>query len=115
MINPGASPITAAQRAQFGPHPDATGCQRVPGSGSIGQGVFASSTTEYSNDWFWNAGSDGGSFTWYVKHTDGSTEADGTTSSGGSWQYGPANDYYWEVQNHDSTAQHWDSVCYSVE
>jgi hypothetical protein len=114
MVNPGAQAITPAQRAAFGPHPDASGCERVPSSGQIGTGVFASSSAEYSNEWTWPAGSFGESYTWYVKHTDNSTESDGTESSSGSWGPGGANNYYWEVQNHGSDAQAWSNVCYWV-
>lgn len=55
--------------------PLATGCQRVPATGYIGQGVFSQTTFEYTNYWSWSDSSSGQSFTWYIKKTDGSTQA----------------------------------------
>lgn len=94
--------------------PMANGCQRVPSSGYIGTGVYASSTAEYANDWSWSAGSSSEPFYWYVKKTDSTTYTWGySTGGGGDTGTIAANNYYWEVQNQGSTPQAW-NVCYSV-
>jgi hypothetical protein len=91
----------------------ATGCQRVPSSGYIGQGVFANTTFQYSNYWSWSDASSYQSFTWYIKKTDQTTQAYASSyGGGGSWS-GPANIYQWKVQNHGSAPQAW-NVCYDV-
>lgn len=93
--------------------PLATGCQRVPATGYIGQGVFSQTTFEYTNYWSWSDSSSGQSFTWYIKKTDGSTQAYASSfGGGGSWS-GPANVYQWKVQNNGSAPQAW-NVCYDV-
>lgn len=93
--------------------PDATGCQRVPASGYIGKGVFTQTTFEYANYWSWSDASSYQSFTWYVKKTDGTTQAYATSSGGGGAWNGGANIYQRKVQNHGSTPQAW-TVCYDV-
>jgi hypothetical protein len=118
MVNPGStvSPeqVARATITHHGVSPFANGCQRVPSSGSIGGGVYAETTFEYSNFWTWNAPSRGENYYWYIKHTDGSNQtwgyAFGTTGNAGV----PANVYQWKVQNETGNdPQYWDSVCYS--
>jgi len=100
----------AAPLAQITPY--AIGCQRVPSSGYIGQGVFAQTTQEYASSWQWGDASSALAFTWYVKKTDGTTQTWGSSSGSGGSATVPANIYYWQVQNNGSTPQAW-NVCYS--
>jgi hypothetical protein len=112
--DPDAPPVAAtptmAALLDIGIQPMANDCQRVPGSGYIGQGVFASSSAEYANQWNWGQGTWGELYTWYLKHTDNSTYAWSSTYGADSVNV-PANIYYWKVQNNGADAQAW-NVCY---
>lgn len=90
-----------------------SGCQRVPSSGYIGTGVYASSSSVYSNYWSWGAASSGQPFYWYVKRNDDSDAASGYSGGGGGSSSIGANVYHWKVQNQGSTPQAWD-VCWDV-
>jgi hypothetical protein len=90
-----------------------SGCQRVPASGYIGSGVYASSSSQYSNFWSWGAASSGQPFHWYVKRTNGTNAANGSSSGGGGSASVGANTYYWKVQNQGSTPQAW-NVCWDL-
>jgi hypothetical protein len=92
--------------------PDATGCQRVPGTGYLGTNAYANTASEYANHWDWSAGSAAQLYNWWLKHNDGTTARSGSTTSGGSVDVG-ANIYYWRVQNKGATPQAW-NVCYDV-
>lgn len=94
--------------------PDANGCQRVPSSGYIGYDVYAQTSLEYSNYWYWSGSSSNESFSWYIKHSDGSIEAHGTSAGGGGSQSVGANNYYWQVQNTGTDPQAW-NACYEVQ
>jgi hypothetical protein len=94
--------------------PDADGCQRVPSSGYIGYDVYGQTSLEYSNYWYWSGSSSNESFSWYIKHNDGSIEAHGTSAGGGGSQSVGANNYYWQVQNTGTDPQAW-NACYEVQ
>lgn len=87
-------------------------CERVPSSGYIGQGVFASSGSHVSSSWSWSGGSSSQAFTWYVKLPNETTADWGSSSGGGGNTSLGANTYHWKVQNNGSTPQAW-TVCYS--
>jgi hypothetical protein len=91
--------------------PDAT-CERVPATGYIGQGVFASSGSHFSSGWSWGSSSSGQSFTRYVKLPNDATADWGTSSGGGGSTSLSANTYRWKVQNNGVTPQAW-TVCFS--
>lgn len=103
-----STPPTSAMTAT----PDASGCQRVPGSGYISHDVYAQTTAEYSSSWNWSASSSNESFSWYIKKTDGTIQAHGSSPGGGGSQSVAANNYYWQVQNTGADPQAW-NVCYS--
>jgi hypothetical protein len=90
-----------------------SGCQRVPASGYIGTGVYASSSSQYSNYWSWGAASSGQPFNWYVKRNDESNAASGSSSGGGGSSSLASNVYHWKVQNQGGTPQAW-NVCWDV-
>ncbi len=87
-------------------------CERVPSTGYIGQGVFASSGSHFSSNWSWGAGSSGQAFTWYIKLPNEATADGGTSGGGGGNTTLSANTYHWKVQNNGGTPQAW-TVCYS--
>lgn len=91
-----------------------TGCQWLPSQfGSVGQGVFAWSTYQYSTHWSWRGLFSPANYTWYLQ-VGGSTYTYGTVTDTNT--YGPlgvpANIYRWGAQNHSGTAQRWD-VCWN--
>ena len=90
-----------------------SGCPRVPSSGAIGQGVFASTSPEYSSFWQWPAGSQHGYFTWYIKKNSDDSTWDWGSQFDGDFKYTTPNIYYWKVQNNYSNAQYWDCVAWS--
>lgn len=71
------------------------GCDRVPATGYIGTNVYADSGAHYANFWNWGPGSSGEAYYWYVKKTDGTTQANGYASGGGNASV-PANIYRWK-------------------
>ena len=93
--------------------PDANGCQRVPSSGFVGHNVYASTSSEYANFWYWSSGSLNESFSWWIKKTDGTVVAHGSSPGGGGSQSVAANVYYWQVENTGSDPQAW-NACYEV-
>lgn len=90
-----------------------SGCQRVPASGYISTGVYASSSSQYSNYWSWGAASSGQPFNWYVKRNDESNADSGSSSGGGGSSSLASNVYHWKVQNQGGTPQAW-NVCWDV-
>lgn len=89
------------------------GCQYVPSSGSVGQGVFAWGTYQYSTYWGWYGFNSPANYTWYVQKTGADTYTWGNVSDTNIHEVGvPANIYRWGAQNHSSTAQRWD-VCWN--
>jgi hypothetical protein len=95
-----------------GAQPFAIGCQRVPGSGSVGQGVFAWSAFEYAGSWSWSVYGNPqviSPYTWYLQKTNGTNYAHG--SNNGSIGV-PANVYRWGAQNNGPVLMAW-QVCYS--
>ncbi len=88
------------------------GCDRVPATGYNGTNVYADSGAHYANHWNWGAGSSGEAYYWYVKKTDGTTQASGYTNSADSASV-PANVYRWIVQNKGAYPQAW-QVCFDV-
>jgi hypothetical protein len=111
---PGDRVWTSSAQVPAPAQPDANGCQRVPSSGYIGYDVYAQTSTEYSNYWYWSGGSSNESFSWYIKQSGGSIEAHGSSPGGGGSQTVGANNYYWQVQNTGSDAQAW-NACYEVQ
>jgi hypothetical protein len=90
-----------------------SGCQRVPTSGYLGTGVYASSSSQYANHWSWGAASSGQPFSWFVKRTDESNADGGSSGGGGGSSQVAANVYHWKVQNQGPTPQAW-NVCWDV-
>lgn len=91
----------------------ATGCERVPASGYIRTNVYADSNAHYANFWQWGAASSGQAYNWWVKRSDNSNWASGSSSGGAGQASGGANILYWKVQNKGATPQAW-NVCYDV-
>jgi hypothetical protein len=85
----------------------------VPASGYISTGVYASSSSQYSNYWSWGAASSGQPFNWYVKRNDESNADSGSSSGGGGSSSLASNVYHWKVQNQGGTPQAW-NVCWDV-
>lgn len=106
-----ASPV---QFAGPGPvSPLSVGCQYVPSSGSVGQGVYAWGTYQYSTYWGWYGFNSPADYTWYVQRSGAVTYTWGNVSDTNVHSVGvPANIYRWGAQNHSSTAQRWD-VCWN--
>lgn len=93
--------------------PFSQGCASVPSSGSVGQGVFAWSSYQYSTFWGWYAFSSPANYTWYVQTSGGSTQAWGNVTDPNNHNVGvPGNIYRWGAQNHSGTAQSW-YVCWN--
>jgi len=93
--------------------PLSQGCASVPSSGSVGQGVFAWSSYQYSTFWGWYAFNSPANYTWYVQTSGGSTQAWGNVTDPNNHNVGvPANIYRWGAQNHSATAQAW-YVCWN--
>lgn len=90
-----------------------SGCQRVPASGYVGTGVYASSSSQYSNYWSWGAASSGQPFAWFVKRSDESNADSGASGGGGGSSSLASNVYHWKVQNQGSSPQAW-NVCWDV-
>jgi len=99
-------PVTAL----VGPLSD--GCTRVPASGYIGPGVYASTSAKYSVFWTWSASSSGQPFHWYIYTATNVLKAHGYSSGGGGSQSVSANNHYWKVQNQGTVGQAW-SVCWN--
>lgn len=90
-----------------------SGCQRVPATGYIGTNVYADSSAQYSNFWYWGAASSGQPFYWYVKRNDNSNADSGYSTGGNGSSSVAANIYHWKVQNKGSSPQAW-NVCWDV-
>jgi hypothetical protein len=95
------------------PVPNASGCQRVPSSGTLSPGFAAATTLEYSNYWQWSTASAGQSFDWSIRKNDGTVVASGSSSGGGGNRTVAANDYIFRIVNRGSVGQFW-NVCYDV-
>jgi hypothetical protein len=104
---------TGSLSAPIGASPLATGCQRVPATGYLTTGSATNSVAEYANHWEWSNGSSSQSFNWWVKKTDGTTVASGSSAGPGGATNPPANNYYWRVENLGGAPQAW-NVCYDV-
>jgi hypothetical protein len=119
MTNPGSavSPADVAAAdlgsGAFSATMFGSGCFRVPSSGAIGQGVFASTPPEYTVRWEWPAGSLSGYYTWYIKKNSDDSTYDFGSQFAGDLKYVAGNVYYWKVQNHHSNAQFWDCVAWN--
>lgn len=96
-----------------GPIPEASGCQRVPSSGTLPPNQSASTTLEYSNYWQWSNASATQSFDWSIRKTDGTSVASGSSGGSGNSRSLPANDYLFRVVNRGAVGQYW-NVCYDV-
>lgn len=92
--------------------PLGSGCQRLPSTGYIGSGVYAQTSSEYSNYWNWSDASAVQPFHWYVFTSGGSLKANGPSPGTGGATMVPANSNYWKVQNQGSVPQAW-NVCWS--
>lgn len=101
-------PVTIASEALL-----SSGCQRVPATGYIGTNVYADSSAQYSNFWYWGAASSGQPFYWYVKRNDNSNADSGYSNGGNGSSSVGANIYHWKVQNKGSSPQAW-NVCWDV-
>jgi len=111
---PGDKVYTSTSQVPAPALPDANGCQRVPSSGYIGSGVYASTSYEYSNYWSWSASSSGEPFHWYIRRlSDDKIMYDGYSSGGGGDQYTTATSWRWQVQNQGTDPQAW-NVCYQT-
>ena len=95
------------------PIAEATGCQRVPASGSLSPGAAAATTLEYSNRWQWSNASAGQSFDWSIRKSDGTSVASGPSGGLGDTRTVAANNYLFRVVNRGSVGQFW-NVCYDV-
>lgn len=92
--------------------PLGSGCQRVPSTGYISSGVYAQTTSEYSNYWNWSDASAAQPFHWYVFTSGGTLKSNGPSPGTGGATTVPANANYWKVQNQGSVPQAW-NVCWS--
>ncbi len=110
---PGDQVWTSDTQVPAPAQPDANDCQRVPSSGFVGHDVYASTSSEYANFWYWSSGSSNESFSWWIKKTDGTVVAHGSSPGGGGSQSVAANVYYWQVENTGSDPQAW-NACYEV-
>jgi hypothetical protein len=95
------------------PITQATGCQRVPASGSVLPGAAAATTLEYSNRWQWSNASASLSFDWSIRKSDGTSVASGSSGGLGDTRTVTANNYLFRVVNRSSVGQFW-NVCYDV-
>lgn len=93
--------------------PDATGCQRVPTSGTVNPGGVGTTTLEYSNWWQWSDASASQSFDWSIRKGDGTVVASGSSGGAGSSHSLAANNYFFRIVNRGSVGQFW-NVCYDV-
>ena len=94
--------------------PDANGCQRVPSSGYIGPGVFASTSYEYSNYWYWSPSSSNEPFQWYIRRlSDDQILYSGKSQGGAGSQVTTSNNWRWQVKNNGTDPQAW-NACYET-
>ena len=105
--------FAGTSRSSIEPIPAATGCQRVPSTGSLAPGLAASTTLEYSNFWQWSNASAGLAFDWSIRKRDGTVIASGSSAGSGSSRSVAANDYTFRIVNRGSVGQFW-NVCYDV-
>jgi hypothetical protein len=95
------------------PITEASGCQRVPASGSLSPGAAAATTLEYSNWWQWSNASAAQAFDWSIRKSDGTSVASGSSGGLGDTRTLGANDYVFRIVNRGSIGQFW-NVCYDV-
>lgn len=88
------------------------GCQYLPTSGSVGQGVFAWTSYKYTTRWSWFGNNTPASYTWYLQTSGGTYAWAFVSDANVHGVNAPANIYRWGAQNHSSTAQYW-YVCWS--
>lgn len=102
-----------ATAPQVGTFSFSEGCQFVPSSGTVGKGVFAWSTYQYSTNWRWFGWlGDPAHYTWSIQTSGGATYTWGTAYDANNWNINvPANIYHWGAQNHHDKAQQW-YVCW---
>lgn len=111
---PGDKVWTSSDQVPAPAEPDANGCQRVPSSGYIGSHVYASTTYEYSNYWYWSGSSSNEPFHWYIRRlSDDKALYDGSSQGGGGSQSTTFNNWRWQVQNLGSDPQAW-NACYET-
>ena len=111
---PGDKVWTSSDQVPTAAQPDANGCQRVPASGYIGPGVYASTSYEYSNYWSWSGSSSNEPFAWYIRRlSDDKIIYNGHSAGGGGDQYTTATSWRWQVQNQGTDPQAW-NVCYQT-
>ena len=90
-----------------------SGCSYVPGSGRVGQGVYAWTSYKYTTRWEWFGNYTPSSYTWYIQKTGEDTYVWGNVSDANNHgAYPPANIYRWGAQNHSSTPQSW-YICWA--
>ena len=112
---PGDKVWTSSDQVPAAAQPDANGCQRVPSSGYIGYHVYASTTYEYSNYWYWSGSSSNEPFHWYIRRlSDDKTLYDGHSDGGGGSQSTTYNNWRWQVQNLGTDPQAW-NACYETQ
>ncbi len=111
---PGDKVWTSSDQVPAPAEPDANGCQRVPSSGYIGYHVYASTTYEYSNYWYWSGSSSNEPFHWYIRRlSDDNALYDGSSQGGGGSQSTNSNNWRWQVQNLGNDPQAW-NACYET-
>lgn len=111
---PGDKVWTSSAQVPSPALPDAKGCQRVPSSGFIGPGVFASTSYEYSNYWNWSGASSNEPFHWYIRRlSDDQIRYDGSSQGGGGSQVTTATSWRWQVKNQGTDAQAW-QACFQT-
>jgi len=112
---PGDKVWTSSDQVPAPAQPDANGCQRVPSSGYIGYHVYASTTYEYSNYWYWSGSSSSEPFHWYIRRlSDDQALYDGSSQGGGGGQSTTSNNWRWQVQNLGADPQAW-NACYQTQ
>lgn len=112
---PGDKVWTTSDEVPVSQGPDANGCQRVPASGYISPYVYASTSYEYSNYWYWSGSYSNEPFHWYIRRlSDDAALYDGQSSGGGGSQYTTSNNWRWQVQNLGSSPQAW-TACYETQ
>lgn len=113
--HPGDKVWTNSGQVPSSPPPPANGCQRVPSSGYISSGVFASTSYEYSNYWSWSQSSSNQRFHWYIRRlSDDMTLYNGASQGGGGQQQTTATSWRWQVKNEGADPQAWNACYYTL-
>jgi hypothetical protein len=95
--------------------PDATGCNWIPNSGYVGQGVFAWTSYKYTSVWDWYPNPTGTQdYTWYMQTQSATVDFDReNTNDHLLWFNGATNIFRWGSQNHVDAGRRW-YVCWDV-